>query len=368
MNKRISNWVLVALLILSVAGLLSGLFAGMVRLGWVIEGGSPVPPLMHGPLMVNAFLGTLISLERAAALGKKWAYTTPGAMALGTVLLLLGFIPAALWLFVAGAMMLLIVLVHLYQLQPAPYHLLMVAGGGCLIIGNILYAYGFPIFNLVAWWMGFLLLTIFSERLELNRIKRSSQKAQSIFAVLAAVWLIGICLTYVDRYFGWLIASVALIGMATWLFKYDISRKTIRSKAWTKYSAICLLSGYCWLILAGLFGIWKGLPYAGFAYDAQLHMIFLGFVFSMIFAHASVIIPSLTGKEIPYSRYFYLPLILLHSALVLRILSDLLWMPWFRKSGAHSNVLAILLFLGGVAFQLARSSYKKRRRAVHKTI
>lgn len=362
MNRSIPNWVLGMLLIFAAIGLLTGLLAGMMRLGWMPEGISAQLLLLHGPLMVNAFLGTLISLERAAALEKRWAFTAPGAMAAGTVMLLLGFLPAAEWLFVLGAVMMLAILIHLYQLQPETYHLMMAAGGLSLIVGNVLYALDFAIFNLVVWWMGFLLLIIFSERLELNRIMRPPQKAQNIFAGLAALWLIGVSLTYIDRYTGWLIASVALIGLAAWLFKYDIARRTVRSMAWTKYSAFCLLSGYVWLVFAGLFGIFEGLPYAGLAYDAQLHMIFLGFVFSMIFAHAPVIIPALTGKEIPYSRYFYLPLILLHGALVLRIASDILGLWWYRKSGAHTNVLAILLFLGGVAFQLIRNTYNEKKK------
>lgn len=363
MNKKgIPNWIFGGLLALAAFGLLSGLFAGLVRLGWSIESLSINFPFLHGPLMINAFLGTMISVERAAALDKAWATSSPILFALGTILLLLGFIPIAKWLFVAGALMMFVILIYLYKFQAETYHLMMAAGGGALLVGNILYAIGFPIFNLVVWWMGFLILIIFGERLELNRIMRPPQKAQNIFAGLGAVWLIGVAFTYIDRRIGWTIACVALILQALWLFKYDIARKTIRAFAWTKYSAISLLSGYAWLILAGLYGIWQGLPYAGLPYDAQLHMIFLGFVFSMIFAHAPVIIPSLTGKDIPYSRYFYIPLIILHAALIVRIASDMLLLPWYRKSGAHSNVLAILLFLGGVAFQLARRAIKKRKK------
>src|SRR5699024_7194904 len=187
------------------------------------------------------------------------------------------------------------------------------------------------------------------------------QKIQNVFAGLAVIWIVGVGLTYIDRRLGWFIASAALILQALWLFKYDIARRTIRSAEWTKYNATCLLAGYGWLLLAGLFGLWKGLPYAGFPYDAQLHMIFLGFVFSMIFAHAPVIIPALTGKEIKYSRYFYIPLILLHGSVLFRIVSDLFMNSWHQKSGAHSNVLAILLFLGGVGFQLIRNAYKKKK-------
>ncbi len=82
--------------------LLLALWAGLFRIGWNL----PMPnalPAIHGPLMVSGFLGTLISLERAVALGSKWAYLVPtlsgtGVLALmtdapgslGTILMTLG--------------------------------------------------------------------------------------------------------------------------------------------------------------------------------------------------------------------------------------------------------------------------------------
>ena len=51
--------------------LLTGLWAGIARMGWFL----PVPNsqfvVIHGPLMVVGFLGTLIGLERAVAL-QRW--------------------------------------------------------------------------------------------------------------------------------------------------------------------------------------------------------------------------------------------------------------------------------------------------------
>ncbi|HET6528417.1 MAG TPA: hypothetical protein VFG39_06670, partial [Balneolaceae bacterium] len=222
MKRKISSRMLVGLLAFAALGLLCGLFAGLVRLGWVIEGGSPISPLIHGPLMINGFLGTLISLERAAALEKRWAFGAPISMAAGTVFLLLEYTIIAGWLFLAGAAFLLIILIYLYRLQPEIYHLIMAAGGLCLVIGNGLYLYGLPVFNLVVWWMGFLLLIIFSERLELNRIMRPPKNARYLFFTLVIIWLAGITLTYVDRYAGWAVACIALILQALWLFKYDI--------------------------------------------------------------------------------------------------------------------------------------------------
>lgn len=315
--------------------------------------------------MINCFLGTLIGVERAAALNKRWSYIGPICFAASTVFLLSGLMLWCKIFLVLGSFFLLLVLSYLYKLQAETYHLIMALGGASLVMGNILYLWGYPIFQLVAWWIGFPVLTIFGERLELNRIMRPPQKAQNVFTILIVVWIAGVAFTYVHRYAGWAVASVALISLSLWLFKYDIARRTIKAKEWTRYSAICLLSGYGWLIFVGLFGLWKGLPYAGNMYDALLHAIFVGFVFSMIFAHSSVIIPSLTGRMIPYSKYFYIPLVLLHLSLVMRIIGDLQWNMFIRKSGAHSNVLAILLFLVGVITQLVRASRKEKNPRYH---
>src|SRR5699024_11396204 len=95
-------------------------------------------------------------------------------------------------------------------------------------------------------------------------------------------------------------------------------------------------------------------------YVIRLHMFLVCFFFSIIFAHSSVIIPSLSGKLVPYHPYFYLPLFLLHGFLMVRIIGDLLGWHIVRQVGGYGNVLAILLFLGGMAVQLVRASLHKR--------
>lgn len=361
-TAKTATYILVGLLLFAAIGLIGGLYAGLLRLGFLNEiQVQAVSPLLHGPLMINGFLGTLISLERAAALDKSWAYGAPVLIAVSTILILAGISNTGLWMLVLGSMALAGVMIHLYFLQPKIYHLIMVMGACTLLVGNILYLAGFPVYDLVGWWAAFPVLTIFGERLELNRIMRPPKRARRTFATLVFLWCAAIALLHFDRDLGWRISSLLLIGQAAWLFKYDIARRTIKSGGWTRFSAASLLSGYAWLVLAGLAGLWYGLPAAGPLYDGLLHMIFVGFVFSMIFAHASVIIPSLSGKLIPYHPYFYLPLILLHGFLVVRIAGDALLMPTVRKIGSHGNVLAIVLFLGGVVFQLGKDQLKKNR-------
>lgn len=359
-NVRVPTYILVSLLFLAAIGLLAGLYAGLIRLGFLPKVDHAVSPLAHGPLMINGFLGTLIGLERAAALDKKWAFIGPVFLAVSTVFLLTGFHVPGEWSLILGSVGLTAVMFFLYYLQPKFYHLIMAMGAAALLAGNLFYVLGYPIYTFVGWWAAYPMLTIFGERLELNRIMRPPKEAQRVFTGLIVGWILALIITHFDRSIGWSIASLMLIGIAGWLIQYDIARKTIKSIEWTKYSAICLLSGYGWLILAGLFGLWYGFPAAGPLYDGLLHMIFVGFVFSMIFAHSSVIIPSLSGKMVPWNGYFYLPLILLHAFLLVRVLGDLLMFSSARTIGSYGNVLAIILFLGGVLYQLVSKSLKKK--------
>lgn len=358
--SKVPTYVLVTLLILAATGLLTGLYAGLARLGFAGTESS-ISPTAHGPLMINGFLGTLIGLERAAALEKKWAYAAPVFMASSTMLMLMGLPVPSNWALIIGSVGLTAVMGFLYYLQPKIYHLIMALGAASLLVGNLMFVDGFPIYTLVGWWAAFPMLTIFGERLELNRIMRPPKQAQQIFTILILGWITALSITHIDRTIGWSIASLLLICIAGWLIQYDIARRTIRSVEWTKYSAICLLTGYGWLIIVGFYGFWYGFPTAGPIYDGLLHIIFVGFVFSMIFAHASVIIPSLSGKLVPWHPYFYFPLLLLHLSLLVRISGDIAMYPVIRKVGSYSNVAAILLFLGGVIIQLTRKIFANNK-------
>jgi hypothetical protein len=73
-----------------IVALFAALWAALVRVGWKMPA-LPVPLAgQHGALMISAFLGTLISLERAVALQKKWAYAAPALSAAGGLALIAG--------------------------------------------------------------------------------------------------------------------------------------------------------------------------------------------------------------------------------------------------------------------------------------
>src|SRR3989338_2316654 len=70
--------------------LLAAMWAGLLRMDLEIPMLQPGLSLAHGPLMVCGFLGILISLERAVALNRWWAYAAPVLTAAGTAHLTIG--------------------------------------------------------------------------------------------------------------------------------------------------------------------------------------------------------------------------------------------------------------------------------------
>jgi hypothetical protein len=136
------------------------------------------------------------------------------------------------------------------------------------------------------------------------------------------------------------------MAIALWLLRWDIAWRTIHIPGLSRFMAASLLSGYCWLFAAGLLWVfYAGDFIAGPHYDAMLHSIFLGFVFVMIFAHAPVILPSVTDVSLPFRKSFYAHLLLLHISLLLRVGGDLAELPPARMWGGVLNGLAIVLFL-----------------------
>ncbi len=347
--------------------LLAGLWAGLLRLGWQLPPLALRLPGNHGPLMISGFLGTLLSLERAVALSQHqqrgWIfYLSPLLAGLGAVALLLD-VPAELprGLGVLGALGLTLTFVVIYRLQPSADHIVMGMGALAWLVGNGLWLGGRPIFQVTPWWAAFLVLTIAGERLELARVLLYRQSTNRAFVLIVALFLVGLLLSFVAFDAGVRLSGLALVALGLWLLRYDLARRTIRQQGLTRYIAACLLPGYGWLIISGLIWIIAGGGYAaGPLYDAMLHTVFVGFVFSMIFGHAPVIFPAVTGVPIPYSPIFYLHLALLHLSLLLRVAGDLSLNMAVRRWGGLLNEVAIVLFLlttAAVAIRGRRASH-----------
>ncbi|RMF02456.1 MAG: hypothetical protein D6768_08215 [Chloroflexi bacterium] len=322
------------------------MWAGLLRLGWPWPVLQPTLPVSHGPLMISGFLGTVIGVERAVALNRRWTYIGPLLTGVGGVLLIAG-VPGLIapLLLTAGSLMLVAVFGLILSIETARYTVVMALGALVWFIGNVLWLLGWPIYTLVYFWAGFLILTIAGERLELGRILRYSNAVQRLFLAAVALFLLGLVASLVHYDAGVRLCGAALLGLAAWFLRFDVARYTVRKSGLTRFIAVCLLTGYGWLAVAGLLAMVSGGQPGGLIYDATQHAIFVGFVMSMIFGHAPIIFPAVLGKPVQYSPVFYSHLALLHLSLLLRVAGDLAtWLPGHQWGGLL-NVLAILLFV-----------------------
>ncbi len=334
------------LMALTFLALLVGMWAGLVRLGWNLPTLRPTWPVAHGPLMVGGFLGTLISLERAVALNRPPAYVAPVLSALGALALLVGLpLQVAALFLTLGSAGLVLVSVEIVRRQPALFTLTLGLGALAWLVGNLLWALGWPLPALVGWWGAFLVLTIVGERLELSRLLRLSAWGQRAFALAVGLYVLGLALSVVDINVGVRVTGAGQLALAAWLARYDIARRTVRQVGLTRFIALCLLLGYAWLAVAGVLGVWYGGVTSGPGYDAVLHAVFLGFVFSMIFGHAPIIFPAVTGIPMTFSPRFYLHLALLHFSVLVRVVGGAVNVASWRQLGGLLNALAIVLFL-----------------------
>ncbi len=351
------------MLVLAFASLFAGIAAGLARLGWTFP--PPVAELaaLHGPLMACGFFGTVIGLERAVALSRRWGYLGPLLTGLGAAAGIVGASFAAVPILIAlGSAVMTAVSLVFYRRQRELFTLTLALGALCWLLGNLLWLAGRPIHSAVPFWIGFLVLTIAGERLELSRVLPPSAVARRVFVAAILVLLAAIALSAFMWTAGTLLLGAGLLALALWLMRQDVARRTVKGRGLPRFIAVCLLTGYVWLALSGIVILSTGgLEYGGPAYDAALHAVLLGFVFAMVFGHAPIILPAVLRVAVPYTPYFYLPLALLHLSLTLRLAGDWMMSAQWRAWGGAMNGIALLAFVAGTVAAVLRGVTMKNR-------
>ncbi|WP_432842848.1 hypothetical protein [Dactylosporangium sp. CA-092794] len=312
----------VPLLAAAGAGLLGGLYTALIRLGLAVPDRTADGGAAHGPVMVLGFVGTLVALERAVALGARWALLAPAGSGLGGLVLLAGGPGwAGLLLLSAGGAGLLAVYRALWRRQASVALLAQAAGALCWYAATLLWLGGLPADRVAPWLAGFVVLTIAGERLELARVALGPDHrgAEAWFLAASGAVPVGAAAGLLWPGAGAHLWGLALLGLVGWLAVFDVARHTVRGRGLPRYVAAGLLAGYGWLAVAGLLWAGGGAVADGPRYDAALHAVFLGFTMSMIFAHAPVILPAVLRRPLPYHPVLYAPLALLHLALLVRL-------------------------------------------------
>ncbi|MGV0790946.1 hypothetical protein [Mycolicibacterium sp. XJ1819] len=326
--------------------LLAGLDAGLLRLGLPAPVETTRLAEVHGVVLVLGFVGTVVAVERAVASGQRWCYLAPALLGLGGVALTT---PAprrvADLALLAGAALLVAVYVPLWRRNFDPAVVVQAAGAVLATGAALLWAAGVPVPDLMGWLAGFLILTIAGERLELARVTMAGTRAEALLGAAAAMVVAGALAQLLWPTTGYMLLGTGVLAVVCWLVRFDVARRTVHATGLPRYMAVCLLAGYVWLAVPGLVWLLAGPVRSGGGYDAITHAVMLGFVLSMIMAHAPVILPAVLRRPLPYTPAMYVPVALLHASLLLRVVADVRGPDVAVQAGGVLNVSAVLAFL-----------------------
>lgn len=330
-----------ALLLLAAFSAVQGILAGLSRMGWSLPAASLGQ--WHAALLIPCFLGAVISMERAVAYGALWALMAPLLAALAGGAIIFGVYEAAPLLALLSTSILLLVSVLIWRRQSGLHTAALVFAVMLLLFGNVLWWREGEILTAIPAWLSFLILTIAAERLELTRLLPRTRSAQTLFLLLAVAIGGGVIWMHLNAA-GSYLWFAALTALSLWLLKFDIARKNIRLSGLPRFIAFCLLSGYGWLLIAGLTGLFCGWHPGFAANEIIVHSVTLGLIVMMIFAHALVIIPAAIRVRIPYSPCLYMPVILLQITLMIRVIAIPSSQPLLRDYAGMGHALAMVLF------------------------
>jgi hypothetical protein len=341
-------------LALGALSLALGLWTGLGRLGFPLPtAGLGSLPELHAAFMISGFLGTVISLERSVALGRWWSYSAPALSGLAALLLIAGMPADAAVAFLAAGAILVIVSAFVVARQPALFSVILAIAAICWPAGTLQWLSGSPMPAVTGWWLNFLVLTIAAERLELSRIISPSPASRIVFAIIVLLLLCGSARSELAKGSAPFTAA-GLLGCSAWLLRYDIARRTIRFEGQARFAAVSILAGHVWLAVAGLLLLCMPPAAMAFSFDAAVHAITIGFVLSMIFGHAPIILPAVAGIRLRFSNIAYAPLAVLHASVILRLAGDLLEWTDLRAASAVVTIVALVGYIVCLASFSAR--------------
>lgn len=356
-------------LVLGAACILMGLDAALLRLDLPAPVDGARLAALHGPLMLVGFLGTVIALERAVAARTPWAFLAPLGSAAGCLTLMAGA-PDVVGrgLMTAAAGILCAIYLRVHRRAPSAAVDVEAMGAVALLLGDVLWLGSRGIEEVIPLWLLFPVLTIVGERLELARIAFLDETVETAVEALSGAAVLGACLLLVGQA-AHLVTGPALLGLAVVMAYYDVARRTIRAGGGVRFMAASMLAGYVWLAAAGVvWSLWGLDGLGGSAYEIVIHTITVGFAFSMILAHAPVIIPAIVHRALPYHRLMWLPYVLLHAGLAVRVAGLLAGGVGTWQTGGAVGVVAVVVFMALTLVRVLTSgSIRKTVRATPAT-
>lgn len=343
--------------------ILIGLFIGTVG-GWIRLGYIALPiasaAMSHGLLMVGGFMGTLICLERSMVMKNKAWLLAPLLGLVASSLFIAGYEELGMYFLTLESVGLFLVIYIQTIKDKLPELMVMCLGAICWLIGNILVVKtGFvPVGT--TWWIGFVLLKIVGERLEFGKCLPNRRWSKAFLYTLLTVFFTGLTVPFHEG--GNWVLGMCAVFMGLWLLRFDIARISVRKSGYHRYVGLALIIGYVWLVMFGLvLCLMDNHPYF---YDLFLHTFFLGFAFSMVWAHAPVILATVFKS----SQAIFHPILwpiwsLFQITLIGRMLSGLLMIAegrsWFGVFNGWVLLSMFAVMVGILVYQISSEGRAK---------
>lgn len=340
------------LLVVAGASMVAGFSGGLARLGLVPALATSAEH--HGALMICGFFGTLISLERAVAQDGRAALAVPALAGCGSVLLAAGFTePAAAAFLLSGLGLLAMTAAATWRL-PTLFTVVMTVGAALWPLGTFWWMAGAAVSEVAYVWLGFLILTITAERIELSRLSMPGIVSRAALVTIMALFVAALAMG--QPWTGSRLLAASLGALALWLACSDIAVRTVRIGGQARFCAVCLLLGYGWLSVAAGTLLWWPPADTPFGHDAAIHAIGLGFVLSMVFAHAPIILPAVARVGVRYVPALYGPTAMLQAAVAIRIGGDVAQSYGLIAASAWLAITSLAAYIATLASTSVRRS------------
>ncbi|HID40282.1 MAG TPA: hypothetical protein EYP36_12325, partial [Calditrichaeota bacterium] len=243
----------IPLLFIGMVSMVIGIWVGLVRMGWQWSVPHEGLVMLHGPLMVGGFLGTVIGMERAVASKQVWGFLAPLFSALAALLYLVFPGKESLAVIFLTLSSLFMVLIFLYMLKRHidAATVVMAIGAAVWLLGNLAWLGGYSIPQVVLWWAGFLIVTIVGERLELTRFLNIAKNQYRLLYSMLVLLAVGLVFSLFNLDLAMRITGLANLALSIWLLRNDIARRALKKPGLTRFLSLALLTGYFWLGLSG---------------------------------------------------------------------------------------------------------------------
>ncbi len=342
--KRLARPIPTAPLMLAGPALILGVYAGLQRLGLPLPGVTTAVPTSHGPMMIVGFFAALISFERAVRGGRRWLLAAPVCAGASALISLWSVDLSAALAIVAAALLLIAASSDLRGERPlvaVPHTCAALA----LTVGSVRWWLGDPLPAVIGAWIGFPMLSILGDRLELHSPQARRDDRAWLIVPTALVLLAGaLTANWLVPRTPWLLAGGCTL-LAAWLLRFDREGLGFHRPGLPRYHAIGRTCGAMWLLIGAVALIALPLQPAGMVYDAQVHLLLVGFVLNFVFAHGPVVFSGLFGKVPYWHPWLPAPLLMLQLGIFFRLFGDFGKSPELRIVGGVATALAFILFL-----------------------